>query len=191
MSTFFKTMSPLECVTETSFANLHLLASHPSLEEMEQRLESRYKMFKLRDALADLTEFDPIFIDTPPAVDFYTRSALIAGEACLIPFDCDDFSKRALMALLQSIQEVRVDHNPHLQVGGIIINQFQSRAKLPHQTVEALIAEDLPVLPAYLSQSVKIRESHETSTPLAFFDPKHKLALEFDALYNALDGRLT
>ncbi len=26
-----------------------------------------------------------------PALNFYTRSALIASERCLIPFDCDDF----------------------------------------------------------------------------------------------------
>lgn len=37
-------------------------------------------------------DIDEIFIDTPPALNFYTRSALIAADTCLIPFDCDDFS---------------------------------------------------------------------------------------------------
>ena len=42
------------------------------------------------------TGYDRIYIDTPPALNFYTRSALIAAQGCLIPFDCDDFSRRAL-----------------------------------------------------------------------------------------------
>ena len=47
-------------------------------------------------------QFDRVFIDTPPALNFYTRSALIAAQGCLIPFDCDDFSHRALYGLLDS-----------------------------------------------------------------------------------------
>ena len=53
-------------------------------------------MYKLREDLDSFKDIDEIFIDTPPALNFYTRSALIAADTCLIPFDCDDFSRRAL-----------------------------------------------------------------------------------------------
>ncbi len=56
-------------------------------------------------------EFDAIYIDTPPAWNFYTLSALIAAQGCLIPFDCDDFSRRALYNLIENVQETRVDPN--------------------------------------------------------------------------------
>ncbi len=52
-------------------------------------------------------EFDAIYIDTPPAWNFYTLSALIAAQGCLIPFDCDDFSRRALYNLVENMQETR------------------------------------------------------------------------------------
>ena len=71
------------------------MPAHPELDTLHGKLESRYKIYKLRDALNEPTP-DAVYIDTPPALNFYTRSALIAVERCLIPFDCDDFSRRAL-----------------------------------------------------------------------------------------------
>ena len=86
-----------EFITATPFEHLDLLPSSPKLEELHAKLESRYKIYKLRDALDSLGDrYDRVYIDTPPALNFYTRSALIAAQGCLIPFDCDDFSRRAL-----------------------------------------------------------------------------------------------
>ena len=175
----------------TPWENLHLMPASHLLEELHSKLESRYKIYKLRDALIALTEgpdaaYDEIWIDTPPALNFYTRSALIAAEGCLIPFDCDDFSRRALYGLLESVKEIQADHNADLQVEGIIVNQFQPRAVLPQRTVQELIDEGLPVLQPYLSASVKIKESHELSRPMIHLDRSHKLTQEFLALYEAL-----
>ena len=173
-------------ITATPFENLHVLPSSPRLEELHGKLESRYKLYKLRDALAALEGYDRIYIDTPPALNFYTRSALIAAQGCLIPFDCDDFSRRALYSLMDSVQEIQADHNPDLVVTGIVVNQFQPRANLPQRLVQELIAEGLPVLQPYLSASVKIKESHEQSLPMIHLDARHKLSLEYLALHEAL-----
>ncbi|MEY2686528.1 MAG: hypothetical protein RL375_726, partial [Pseudomonadota bacterium] len=130
--------------------------------------------------------YDRIYIDTPPALNFYTRSALIAAQGCLIPFDCDDFSRRALYTLLANVAEIQSDHNRDLQVEGIVVNQFQPRANLPAKLVGELIAEGLPVLQPYLSSSVKIKESHERALPMIHLDPRHKLTQELVALHDAL-----
>ena len=175
-----------EFITATPFENLHLLPSSPRLDELHSKLESRYKLYKLRDALAALEGYDRVYIDTPPALNFYTRSALIAATGCLIPFDCDDFSRRALYALMDSVQEIQADHNPALQVSGIVVNQFQPRANLPQRLVQELIAEGLPVLQPYLSASVKIKESHQQALPMLHLDARHKLTLEYLALHAAL-----
>ena len=172
---------------ETPFENLHLMPSHPTLDELHAKLESRYKIYKLRDALADLADdYDRIYIDTPPALNFYTRSALIAAQGCLIPFDCDDFSRRALYNLLDNVQEIQADHNEDLKISGIVVNQFQPRASLPQKLVQELIDEGLPVLQPYLSASVKVKESHQLSRPMVHLDARHKLTQELLALHNAL-----
>jgi len=176
-----------EFVTATPFDNLFVMPSHPGLEDLQGKLESRYKIYKLRDALDELDEdYDLIYIDTPPALNFYTRSALIAANSCLIPFDCDDFSRRALYSLMENVQEIRADHNRDLRVDGIVVNQFQARANLPQKVVQELIDEGLPVLSPYLSSSVRIKESHEQSKPMIHLDPRHKLTLEFVTLHDAL-----
>jgi chromosome partitioning protein len=183
----FYPKEPGEFVQPTRFDNLFLMAATPELDELQGKLESRYKMFKLREALETLQEqFDAIYIDTPPAMNFYTRSALIAADSCLIPFDCDHFSRRALYALLAGVQEIQQDHNRDLRVEGIVVNQFQARARLPRELVEELRGEGLPILEPFISTSVKIRESHQRATPMVHLDQRHKLTGEFQALHAAL-----
>ncbi|MFW9615830.1 ParA family protein [Aquabacterium sp.] len=180
---------PEDYVIQTPWEGLDLMPSHPSLEELHGKLESRYKIYKLRDALSDLAEtYDRIYIDTPPALNFYTRSALIAAQGCLIPFDCDDFSRRALYALLENVQEIQADHNDELAISGIVVNQFQPRASLPQRLVQELIDEGLPVLQPYLSASVKIKESHQQARPMIHLDARHKLTQELVALHDALQA---
>lgn len=182
------TGTPIEqCIHATPFENLHILPSSRELSELQMKLEARYKMYKLKGALEGLKQYDTVFIDTPPALNFYTKSALIASDGCLIPFDCDDFSKRALYELMDNVKEIQEDHNPKLRVDGVVINQFQVRAKLPQRLVQELIDDGLPVLDAYLSSSVKIRESHDQAKPMIHLDPKHKLSLEFQALFDQLE----
>ena len=176
-------------VTASPFERLDVMPASGELEALHSKLESRYKIYKLRRGLETLADrYDRIWIDTPPSLNFYTRSALIAAQGCLIPFDCDDFSRQALYGLLEEVEDLRGDHNPDLQVHGIVVNQFQSRARLPAELVQALVDEGLPVLQPYLSASVKIRESHQLARPMIHMDPGHKVAQEYEALFLALPG---
>ncbi|MBT4146184.1 MAG: ParA family protein [Gammaproteobacteria bacterium] len=175
-----------DVIHETPFSNLFLLPSHPELEALQGRLESRYKIFKLKEELDKLEGFDEIYIDTPPVLNFYSQSALIAANKCLIPFDCDTFARQALYTLMQTLSEVKADHNETLEIEGIIVNQYQSQANLPKQLVEELIAEGLPVLNSKISPSVKVRESHSESKPLVHYAPNHKLTNEFRELHKEI-----
>ncbi|MGM0449995.1 MAG: ParA family protein [Pseudomonadota bacterium] len=180
---------PEEFVHASAFSNLHVLPSSPELDYLERKLEAKHKIYKLRDHLSRLSElYDAIYIDTAPALNFYTRSALIAAQRCLIPFDCDDFSRQALYSIMGEIQELQEDHNPDLVIEGIIANQFQSQASLPRRLVQELIDEGLPVLPVRLPSSVKMKESHQAGRPLIHMAPKHNLTARFQDLYGLLNG---
>jgi len=181
------TENPLgEVIHKTPFENLDVIASHAELEPLQGRLESRYKIYKLKEALDALSGYDRVYMDTPPVLNFYSRSALIAARHCLIPFDCDAFSRDALNSLMAALAEVKADHNPGLEVEGIVVNQYQGRANLPQKLVEELIEEGHPVLKTRISPSVKVRESHSASQPLIHYVPNHKLADEFRALHAEL-----
>lgn len=187
LSYSFRQPSPMTYVHETQFDNLHVIPAHVGLSELQSKLESRMKIYKLRDAMNELAkEYDELIVDAPPAWCLYSQVALIAADSCLIPFDCDDFSRDALYSVMANINEIRTDHNPNLVIEGIVVNQYHPRANLPQRLVNELIAEGLPVLNSKLSSSVAIRESHSQHIPMIFLDPAHKLSSEFTALYTEL-----
>ena len=175
-------------ITATPHPNLHLVASNPSLGDLHAKLEAKHKIYKLSEALNGLNDYAAVYIDTPPAFNFYTLSALVAAQRCLIPFDCDEFSRQALYALLDNVREVQDDHNPDLVVEGIVVNQYQPRANMSRQIVDSLKEDQLPVLGSFISSSIKMKESHNESLPLIHYAPKHKLTLEFQALFDELSA---
>lgn len=178
---------PVDFTHQTPFHNLFVLPSSPELDFLERKLESKHKIYKLKNALRDLeSQFDEIIIDTAPALNFYTRSALISCDKVLIPFDCDDFSRQALYTILGELKDIQEDHNSRLEIEGVIVNQFQPRASLPNQLVDELIKEGLPILPVKLSSSIKMKESHQASKPLIYFAPKHPLTQQFEELHGHL-----
>ncbi|HEX5345136.1 MAG TPA: ParA family protein [Duganella sp.] len=179
--------APSHYVHPTPFENLSVIVAHPELGDLQSKLESRNKIYKLRDLLKELgKEYDEIYLDTPPAYNFFSQSALIAADSCLIPFDCDDFSRQALYTLINNIKEIKADHNADLQIEGIVVNQFQPRALLPQRMVDQLKEEGLPVFDNKLSSSIRIRESHERNLPMIHLDRSHKLSQEYLALYSEL-----
>ncbi|MEM8562826.1 MAG: ParA family protein [Pseudomonadota bacterium] len=180
--------NPDSFVWETPYENLYLMPSSPVLTVLEKELESRYKIYKLRDALQKLDgEYDRIYIDTPPNFNFFSKSALIAADSVLIPFDCDSFARQSLYSLMDNIAELQEDHNPDLDVEGIVINQFNSQARLPGELVTELEGEGYPVLSTYLTTSVKMKESHRDHRPLIDLAPSHKLTGQFLDLHEELE----
>ncbi|MEX1668692.1 ParA family protein [Zhongshania guokunii] len=192
LSLFGKSKEAADCIYETEFQNLYLMPSHPELAVIERELETRHKIYKLRDALNKLqAEYEHIYIDTPPALNFYSRSALIAADSLLIPFDCDSFSQSALMGLMETVEEIREDHNPELSLEGIVVNQFQSQASLPTQLIESMKESGLPIFEQYLSSSVKMKESRSRQSPMIHFAPSHKLTQQLLSLHDSLSGSNT
>lgn len=175
-------------ICETAYDNLHLVTASPELADLQPKLEAKFKSNKLRRLLVDLSQdYERIYIDTPPAMNFYTFSALIAADRVLIPFDCDSFSRQALYSVIEQVADLRGDHNESLVVEGIVVNQFVSRASLHQNLINELVREQLPVLPVYISSSVKMRESHEASVPLIHLEPRHKLTSQFVDLLTVLE----
>ena len=177
-------------VTATPWAHLDVIASSPKLDELQTKLETKQKVQKLKQAVAKLARdarYDRIFIDTPPALNFYSRSALIASDRVLIPFDCDEFARQALYQLMENIQEIRADHNEDLRVEGIVVNQFQARAKAPTALLDALKAEGLPLLEPMLPPAVIVRESHGLHKPLVHAAPEHRLTQAYQELFDRME----
>lgn len=177
-------------IHQSPFKNLDVIPASPSLGALAHALESKHKIYKLRDALQQLNgQYDRVFIDTPPAFNFFTLSALIASDRVLIPFDCDVFSKRALQTLIENVIETQDDHNDRLEIEGIVVNQYQAQAKLPREVVQQLKDEGLPVLENKLPPSVLMKESHHKNLPLIYLAAEHKLTQAYQLLFNEIEKK--
>lgn len=172
-------------IQSTKWPELDIFAADEELEYLHTKLESRYKIYKLKEHLETL-DYDLIFIDTPPALNFFSRSALISSKSVLIPFDCDDFSYQAIHKLINNIDEINQDHNPDLKIDGIIINQYQSQTKIARTFIEKLEEDRLNIAKPYISASTLVRQSHFKHKPLIHLAAKHKLTLEYLQLFNNL-----
>ena len=175
-------------VHQSPFKNLDVIPASPTLGALAHALESKHKIYKLRDALQQLQgQYDRVYIDTPPAFNFFTLSALIAASRVLIPFDCDVSSKRALQTLIENVIETQDDLNDHLEIEGIVVNQFQAQAKLPREVVQQLKDESLPVLDSMLPPSILMKESHLKNQPLIHLATDHKLTQAYQSLFNEIE----
>lgn len=182
----FTASSAQNYIHPTPFKDLYILPSCHELEFLMTELDNRHKGYKLRSFLDQCGPFDNVFIDTPPAMNIFTQSALIAADSCLIPFDCDLFSRNAIYHLFKGVTDIRQRFNRHLRVEGVIVNQFMPQASLPKKLVDELIDEGLPIISTYLTSSVIIRESHECALPMVHFAKKHKLTVEFQRIFQSL-----
>lgn len=178
---------PKSFIHPTKFDNLYIIPSHSNLPDIEAQLVNKHKIYKLKEMIEKFSDFEALYIDTPPAMNFFSQSALIGASRCLIPFDCDAFSKDAIFDVGKHIGDIQSDHNHSLTVEGIIVNQYIARAHYPKKVVEELKADGLPILSTKISSSVKIRESHHESTPMIFLSPRHKLTQEYQALYDEIN----
>ena len=71
-------------IFETAFDNLHIIPANGGLADLQPKLEAKFKINKLRRLLDEISQdYDRIYIDTPPAMNFYAFSALIEGRTIL------------------------------------------------------------------------------------------------------------
>ncbi|MGZ9739667.1 ParA family protein [Pseudomonas sp. GNP012] len=110
------------------------------------KLGAKFKINKLRRLLDEVApDSDRRCIDTPPAMNFYAFSALIAADAVLILFDCDILARLALNQMRTQVADLKTYQNKSLVDEGIVINHYSSVTGFYQKLVEELIVEGLPV----------------------------------------------
>ena len=68
-------------VHASPFKNLDVIPASPNLGALAHALESKHKIYKLRDALQQMMgQYDRIFIDTPPVVNQFQAQAKLPRE---------------------------------------------------------------------------------------------------------------
>lgn len=153
---------------------LKLAPSDIALSESELILVGRIgREFALKRALGSpARRFDYVLLDLPPSLGILTVNGLAAADSVLVPAIPQYLDLRALAIFTQTIDLVRREINPGLQLIGILPTFYDSRLKLHAEVLQAWDTANLPILPMRVKRSVRFAESPITGEPLSAYAPE-------------------
>lgn len=151
-------------LTDTS-RRLHVVQSALNLEELNIELASRADgPFRLKNALESIREYyDYIIIDTPPAIEAITQTAILASDEIIITAQADQFTADGILQLAWVLQGFQGLPGTNFKIAGILLTRFSERSTIRREMRDAIsaIAKDLDtkVYNTFIRENVAIVES--------------------------------
>lgn len=159
-------------------ANGDLTVAEVSLMSKEKR--ETYLAQALQPAL---TNYNYIIIDCPPALNTLTLNALMAAHSVLIPMQCEYFALEGLVALLDTIEQVRTALNPQLKLEGILRTMYDLRSRLCADVSKQLFAHfNDKVYTTTIPRNVRLAEAPSHGLTAIQYDKKSKGAAAYMSL---------
>ena len=166
-----------DAVMPTRIPRLSLVSSTVDLSGAElEMIDLERRNFRLKDALEEYSVHGPsafsyVLIDCPPSLTLLTVNAMVAADAVMVPLQCEFFALEGLSQLLKTIDLVRVNLNPRLEIQGIVLTMFDKRNKLSDQ-VAADVRENMgeKVYSTVIPRNVRISEAPSHGLPALVYD---------------------
>ena len=172
-------LSLADVVTTSTVPGVTLLPSHPDLATAELALMNELERERKLDNLflrSDLSTYDYVLIDSPPALNILSVNILVAADDLVIPIEPHPLSMMVLRRLFETIQRVR-RLNPELRILGFLPTKVHRGTRLAAEVLETLREQyaDLPHLPS-IPLSVKSAESTAERASVLQYMPRSPVA---------------
>ena len=122
---------------KTKIPYLDIVPSGINLSGIEFELsddENRNK--KLYNKINNIkSKYDFIIIDCPPSLGILTINSLVASELLLVPLQCEFYALEGLAQLLKTVEAVKSNLNPNLELEGIVLTMYDSRNRLSEDVI--------------------------------------------------------
>ncbi len=166
-----------EVIKSTSFKNLDLISSNVDLSglEVETAGDSR-RALKLKDELTLILNnselsYDYIIIDCPPSLSLLTIMALVASNALVVPLQTEFFALEGLTQLMKTIERIKSNLNPSLEIRGILLTMYDKRNKLSGEVeIEARNYFKNKVYNTAVPRNVRLSEAPSHGVPVLIYD---------------------
>ena len=186
-------MELAEVIVPTPVPNLFVAPSKISLAKLESKLIGDLDgPFRLKDRMKQTaTDFDYIFIDTPPTLGMITVNALVASTHVLVPIQSSYFALEGTDDLLETIEKIKARPNPNLQLLGVVITMHDKRTTLSRDIHEAIgnVFGDR-VFNTVITKSIRLEESPAYKESIFTFAPRSSGAMEYYSLSEELLSRV-
>jgi chromosome partitioning protein len=142
---------------------------------MSTQIGRERSLQKALDAVKD--DYDFVCIDTPPSLGLLTVNALTAANKVIVPVQCEYLSMRGLVQLQNTLQMIRENLNPGVEIEGILPTMLDSRTVHAKEAVEILEENfgDL-VFKSRIRKAIKFAEAPVRGSSVLKYDPNGKAA---------------
>lgn len=172
---------------------LDIVPSRINLAKLEAKLVGDFDaIYRLRDRIDQIkSQYDMIFIDTPPTLGLITVNALVAANYVLIPIQSSYFALEGTDDLLETIEKVRSRPNPELNILGVLVTLVDRRTALS-KDVENHIRSvfGTKAFDTIISRSVRLEESPAHKMPIQTYAPRSSGAIEYRQLSKEVLSRV-
>ena len=160
-------------IVKTVVPGLFVIPSSVELvgAELELVVQDR-REFRLADAIRGSNlHFEHVLVDCPPSLGLLTLNAFCASDAVLVPLQCEFYALEGLSHLLKTIERVRRNLNPALEIQGVVLTMFDKRNNLSNS-----VAADVrghfgeKVYDTVIPRNVRISESPSHGKPVLLYD---------------------
>ncbi len=179
-------------VRQTVVPGLAMLPSTLDLAGAELELvAASARESRLRDALQpQRAEFGWVLIDCPPSLGLLTLNALVAADSVLVPIQCEYYALEGVGQLMNTIQSVRRNMNPQLEIEGIVLTMFDARTNLSLQVAEEVRrAFRDEVFHSLVPRNVRLSEAPSHGLPISAYDPRSRGAQVYESLAREVIAR--
>lgn len=160
-------------IVTTKVPHLSVVPASVDLSGAEIELVSAdQREYRLRQALADaVLPYDYVLIDCPPSLGLLTLNALVAAQAVLVPLQCEFYALEGLSHLVRTIERVKRNLNPALEIQGVVLTMFDKRNNLSD-----LVAADVrghfgdKVYDTVIPRNVRVSEAPSHGKPVLLYD---------------------
>ena len=184
--------APLSKIIRSISNNLYLAPANLDLAITELELISRMGREKLLDqALASVrNQFDLVICDCPPSLSELTLNALTASDAVLIPTKPEPLDISALRLFLESLEEVKAELNPDLEIIGILPVFYDDRTTAHKLGISAMVDAGWPVLPWRITKSIRVSEAPAAGESIVTYEPRNKTVRPYKDLAGGIESWL-
>jgi len=127
--------------------------------------------------------YDYILLDCPPSLGLLTVNALTAADTVLIPLQCEFYALEGLTQLIATVNLVRDNLNPDLEIKGVVLTMADSRTNLSADvSSEARRHLGAVVFDTVVPRNVRLSEAPSFGLPIALYRPDSKGAEAYAAL---------
>ena len=177
----------MEALVPVEYGGFMLMPANQDLTTAEVRMLSMMagREFKLRNALKAIREdFDVIMIDCPPrAQHAHPERAGCGGLGHRADAMRVTLALEGLSSLVQTIEQVRSNINPELQIEGLLRTMYDPRNNLSNEVSAQLIEHfGEKVFRTMIPRNVRLAEAPSFGKPAVFHDKESRGALAYLAL---------